>query len=170
MPDPSQHADNRNFVESILRYIPGFKGYLEKDYRQESDHLLRTHMADRLQQSKSGLNDFMRVLAEAARLDDLPQCERVRVRLDKLISEIRAAVRGYSGFFDFVKVDEQLLDRVYDFDMSLAQEVGALAAEIEGVSAKPDIPSDIMPQLLRQIDSVEKKWHGRDDLLKGVAD
>ena len=30
MVDPAQHADSRNLVESMLRNIPGFRGYLEK--------------------------------------------------------------------------------------------------------------------------------------------
>ena len=100
-PDPSRHASNRNWFESILRYVPGFRGYLEKEYRRESDYLARTWMADRLQRSKVGLDDFMRALVDAANLDVLPPCERLRSKLDGLISRIRSAVRGYSGIFDF---------------------------------------------------------------------
>ena len=47
MIDPEHHAEGRNFVESILRHVPGFRGYLEKEYRRESDYLLRTAMASR---------------------------------------------------------------------------------------------------------------------------
>ena len=42
-------------MESILRKIPGFRGYLEKEYRRESDHLARTWLADRVGQCKTGL-------------------------------------------------------------------------------------------------------------------
>ncbi len=39
--EPERHAEKRNFVESILRHIPGFRGYLEKEYRRDSDYLAR---------------------------------------------------------------------------------------------------------------------------------
>ena len=66
MIDPKRHADNRGSIESMLRQIPGFRGYLEKDYRQESDHLVRRWMADRLQQSKRALDASMTALVEAS--------------------------------------------------------------------------------------------------------
>ena len=51
MPEPRQHAQSRGWIESILRRIPGFKGYLEKEYRRDSDALQRTWLADRLQRA-----------------------------------------------------------------------------------------------------------------------
>ncbi len=52
MPEPRQHAQSRGWIESIGRRIPGFKGYLEKEYRRDSDALQRTWLADRLQRAK----------------------------------------------------------------------------------------------------------------------
>src|SRR5262245_518811 len=56
VPDPSRHAESRNWIESLARHIPGFKGYLEKEYRRDSDHLARTWIADQLQKSKTALD------------------------------------------------------------------------------------------------------------------
>ena len=39
MPEPRAHMEHRGFRESILRHIPGFRGYLEKEYRRDSDAL-----------------------------------------------------------------------------------------------------------------------------------
>ncbi len=82
MPDPQQHGEHRNLVESVLRYIPGFHGYLEKEYRRESDQLARTWLVDQVQCGKRGLDDFTRTLTDAGRLDELTLCERFRTRLD----------------------------------------------------------------------------------------
>ena len=105
MADPSRHTDARNLLESLLRKIPGFKGYLEREYRRESDQLARTLIVDQLQKCKASLDNFQRSLADAGRLADLPPCERIRSRLDLLQSRLNGALRGYSGFFDFVRVD-----------------------------------------------------------------
>ena len=135
-PNPSAHADNVNFVEKILRKIPGFKGYLEKEYRRESDYLARTWLADRLQVCKRGLDDYARNLVDSGEIDGLTHCDRLRSKVDKLILGLRGAVRGYSGVFDFVRVKEDVLDDVYKLDISLTEAVDKLAGEIEGLGGK----------------------------------
>ena len=88
MPDAQRHMQNRNWFETILHYIPGFRGYLQKENRRESDELQRNWLAARLQSSKRGLNDYARDLTESGNLDALSHVERVRQRLDKLINRI----------------------------------------------------------------------------------
>ncbi len=89
MPEPREHTINRNLVESVLRYIPGFRGYLEKEYRRASDDLQRVWLADRLQRSKRAIDELTRPLVDAGQIDLLPQVDRLRGRLDKLIGRIR---------------------------------------------------------------------------------
>ena len=52
--------------------------------------------------AKQALDDVNRALVDAGQIDVLPQFDRVRGRLDKLIGRIRGAMRGYSGWFDLV--------------------------------------------------------------------
>ena len=169
MPSPDRHAQKRNWFESILRWIPGFKGYLEKGYRRESDFLARKWMADRLHQAKTGLDDFLNSLLAAGNLDALPQMERVRSRLDGVINSMRGAVRGYSGIFDYVRVREELLDQVYFHDMSLMEDVESLANSMEQLTAKPEEPAAVASALLRHIDEVDRKFAQRGQLLEGLG-
>lgn len=168
MIDPKRHADNRGAIESFLRSIPGFRGYLEKDYRQESDHLVRRWMADRLQQSKRALDASMAALIEAGRIDQLTAWERVKNRLDALINRLRGAVRGYSGFFDFVQVNVDLLERVYEHDMGLVQSVEKLAAAIEQTSGSADVSDTVTADWLRQIDEIDRRFSQRGEMLNGL--
>ena len=167
MPEPKAHAQNRNWVETILHYIPGFRGYLAKENRRESDDLQRDWLADRLQRSKRALDEITRPLADAGQIDVLPQVDRIRGRLDKLIARIRGAMQGYSGFFDLVRVDEALLERVYEHDLALMEKVEALAATIEELPADGQEISNRLPGILNLIDDAERRWDGREDLLKG---
>ncbi len=170
MIDPQKHSEGRGIIESILRYIPGFRGYLEKGYRQESDYLARKWMADRLQQSKRSLDDYIIGLVDAGLVDRLSSCERVKTRLDGLILKMRGSVRGYSGFFDFVQVKTDLLDQVYEHDMSLIRDVEALAHTIEQLATKPDASEATPAGLLHQVDEVDRKFAKRGDLLNGLGD
>ena len=168
MPEPKDHAEHRNWLETILRYIPGFRGYLEKEYRRDSDELQREWLADRLQRSKRAIDELARPLADAGQIDVLPHVDRLRARLDKLMARIRGAMQGYSGFFDLVRVREDLLDRVYEHDVGLMQRVDALGEAIEALPDAPDrVPAGVS-DLLQQIDALEQQWDLREDMLKGL--
>ena len=168
MIDPKRHAEKRGGFESFLRSIPGFRGYLEKDYRQESDHLLRQWMADRLQRSKRSLDGAMTALVAAGRIDQLTAWERVKDRMDALILRFRSAVRGYSAFFDFVRVDVDLLDRVYEHDQMLVQSVDKLAGAIEQTAGGPDVSETTVHQWLEQIEDLDRAFTQRGEMLNGL--
>ena len=169
MPEPKDHIEKRNLVESILRRIPGFRGYLEKEYRRESDDLQRDWLADRLQRSKRVLDTTARSLADAAQIDVLPQVDRFRGRLDTLIGRIRGAMQGYSGFFDLVRVDEALLDDLYEHDVALMKEIDGLADAVEQLPSQSGDIATELTELNGKVDQCERLWDVREDMLKGVA-
>ena len=168
MPEPIKHTQSRGVIETVLRKIPGFKGYLEKEYRRDSDALQREWLAERLARSKRGLDDLARSLTDAGNLDVLPLCERVRARLDKLIGRIRGGMQGYSGFFDLVQVDEARLDRVYQHDVAIMDNVEESAEAIENLPRSSDHPEEALQAVLTQLGELDDSWDNRVDLLKGL--
>lgn len=166
--DPKQHASGRGWIETIARYIPGFSGYLEKGYRRESDRLLRSGLADRLQRGKQGINDYMLMLTNAGQLDQLPACEQTRAKLDRVISRLRGSVSGYSGFFDFVQKKEDDLDAVYAHDHGLIEQVDALAQQMQNLSSATEQPARLMSQLDNGLRDLEQQIDKREDLLRGL--
>jgi predicted nucleic acid-binding Zn-ribbon protein len=167
MPEPKQHYQRRGVIETMLRHIPGFRGYLEKEYRRDSDRLQREWLADRLQKSKRKLDEVSRQLADQAHLDILPQCDRLRSRLDKFMNRIRGAMRGYSGFFDLVQVNKGMLDRVYEHDVKVMEQVESLAEAIEKLPAEPALLQQAIRDVTTQLSAAEEAWELRVDILKG---
>ncbi|HEY2882100.1 MAG TPA: hypothetical protein VGJ15_06690, partial [Pirellulales bacterium] len=161
-------TQSRGWIESILRRIPGFKGYLEKEYRRDSDALQRNWLADRLQRAKPALDAYGRTLLDAKKLDGLAQIDHFKSRLDKSVSRIRGAMQGYSGFFDLVQVNEALLDRVYQHDIKTMDAVDTLAAGIEKLATTTaDAPSPLAA-LNDQLAQVDQAIDHRQDILKGL--
>lgn len=167
MPEPLDHTRKRGTIESVLRRIPGFRGYLEKEYRREADALQREWLAECLQRSKRGLDDLAGTLAGAGQIDFLPACDRLRGRLDKLIGRIRGAMQGYSGFFDLVQVDEALLDRVYRHDVEVMDQVEELAEQIERLP-QDTAPAEAVARLTQRVGELDQAWDLRVDMLKGL--
>ena len=168
MPEPKEHAENRGWIETILQYIPGFRGYLRKENRREADELQREWLADRLQRSKRGLDEYARSLTDAGRLAEINHVERVRTRLDKVLARIRGAMQGYSGFFDLVDINESVLDRVYAHDVALMEQTAALADEIESLRGRSEDAQTLLAPIMAKLEAVEDAWDQREDILKGL--
>ncbi len=167
MPEPKEHAARRNWVETILRYIPGFRGYLEKEYRRESDQLVRQWLAGRLAQAKRALDELSRGLAEAGHLHLLTQLDRLRHRIDKLSGRISGAMAGYSGFFDYVRITERILDRIYEHDLGLMAAVDNVGSSI--ASWTPDrLSQETITSLLSRLEELELAWDKRSHILEGI--
>ena len=153
----------------MLRRIPGFRGYLEREYRRESDQLARTLLTDRLRGCKTSVDAVQRALVDAGRIDELDGCERLRTRLDTLIARVGGAVRGYSGVFDFVRVDEKMLDQVYEQDMALLDEVESLAKKVQALDAAAKETRQTLAELLRDVESLHRQFDRRGELLQGLG-
>ncbi len=167
-PQPAPLLGKPNWLEAILRKIPGFHGYLEREHRRKADQLQRHYLADQLQRSKTALDRAALKLTEAGQIDRLPNLERFRGRLDRLIGRIRGAVQGYSGFFDLIRVDEQMLDRVYDQDYQMIEQVEAIGRAVEQL-AQADEPSEQAEnELTAAIDVAQRYWDTRREILEGL--
>ena len=86
-----------------------------------------------------------------------------------MISRLRGSISGYSGFFDFVHVDEDLLDDVYEHDAAMMQKVETLADLLDGLATQTTDPGQLANDLLAKIDAVELEVDKREDLLKGLG-
>jgi hypothetical protein len=168
MQDPSRHARKRNAIEDVLRHLPGFQGYLEKEYRRESDELTRQRLADQLSRSKQALEGLSRRLADKAQLDDLPRIDRLRGVLDRLIARIRGAMQGYSGFFDLVQIDEDALDRIYLFDLDLISQGEAIVQAVEQLPTGQGDLADTLTEVRSRLEQFDRLWDQRDDMLRGL--
>jgi hypothetical protein len=167
-PNPLKHSDERPAVEELLRRIPGFHGYFERAYRRESDALLRQHIAEKLERGKRSVDGAARTLADAAQIDLLPQLDRVRARLDKAIGRLRGAMRGYSGVFDLVRIDEGVLDAVYAHDRTLVDKADAVVKRLESGARETPTAASI-GEMLAELDAIDQACDKRDEILKGLV-
>jgi hypothetical protein len=159
----------QNWLEKIANAIPGFKGYREKELRRDSDRLQREHLSSRLEECKRGLNEIAGALTRGGDLDVMNDVETARKRLDKVVARIRYADRGYAGFFDAVKVDETMLGRIYDFDLSLLDGVDAArVAAGDAATAPGDGRKAALQALIARIDALDARLADREAILGGV--
>jgi hypothetical protein len=122
-------------VEALVAKIPGYKGYKQKELRREADKLLRTQIAGKLDEQRKRLGEIQVQLISGAQIEFVDDAERAVMKLQLLIDRIKTASYGYAGLFDAVKVKEDELDRLYEFDNELVDEVDQIAAGVDKVTS-----------------------------------
>lgn len=147
--------------ERIAAFIPGFRGYKEKEIRRESDRLIRNHLYLKLSTEKNDLKEISQKLADRRYFDVLTDMDRLSAKMDRVVEKVNHASEGYSGFFDAVKVKEDSLDSMIDFDNKLMDNINALATEIDAF--KSDLASGNTSNLKSRVQSVTDKLESLED-------
>jgi len=160
--------------ERIAAFIPGFRGYKEKELRRESDRLIRNHLYLKLSTAKTDLREISQKLADRRYFDVLTDMDRLLAKMDRVVEKVNHASYGYSGFFDAVKVREENLDRMIDFDNQLLESINALATEIDALKA--ELASGVTSNLKTRVQNVTDKLEGledtfdkREEVISGVS-
>jgi hypothetical protein len=130
-----QIKGDRGRIESFIGKIPGYKGYKEKEMRREADKLLREALARRVEEQWRRLPDIQKQLLSSAQIQWLDDIEGATMKLQTFIDRLETATYGYAGFFDAVRVKEDELDQLYNFDMALDEQVDAIAEAVDALSS-----------------------------------
>lgn len=140
---------DQDFFKKIASKIPGFKGYIERSNRRAADKLLRENIADRfeeLYQRISSLQTDFISQGELLYVDDL---EKAAIKIRTFIDRVRRASYGYSGFFDAVKVNEDELAHIYEYDAAMVELVDEVNRAIDNVEAS--MGTDGLPAAIRNL-------------------
>lgn len=157
----------QNLLERIANAIPGFRGYREKELRRDADKLQREQLAARLDACKRPLDGLAAAATRGGDLGVINDIETARKRLDKVTNRIRYADRGYAGFFDAVKVKEEALAHVYEFDLALLGGVDAVA-EAAQAAGRSGTPADALRALVQALDALDTRLGEREEILSGI--
>ncbi|MDX1379430.1 MAG: hypothetical protein R3307_11315 [Anaerolineales bacterium] len=120
--------------EKLGSYIPGFKGYVERQHRRDADKILRDTVAQRFEEQWKRTSQMQADMASNGMIAHIDDMEKAAVQLRTFIDKIRTAPRGYAGLFDAVKIYEEQLEAIYQFDAAffdLAEQVARANDNVE---------------------------------------
>lgn len=163
----------RGLLERIMGYIPGYRGYKEKELRRESDRLVRMDIVNRLKTAKT---TFRRSFANPMAVqklsgEDAYRFDALTSRFDRVTQRIDRAVAGYAGMFDAIKVKEDKLDSVIQHDLSLIEKADSIKVDVEKVVAIEPATAEwrtAMDGLTSKIEELDRLVDERSSLLRGL--
>ena len=166
-----QISGERGRIESFIGKIPGYKGYKEKEMRRAADKLLRDALARRLEEQWRRLPDIQKQLLSSAQIQWLDDVEGATMKLQTFIDRLKTATYGYAGFFDAVRVKEDELDQLYNFDMTLTEQVDGIVAAVDALSSavmSKEGVGEAIAQLNSAATTANETFSRRKDVITGT--
>jgi len=158
----------RSFLEKIGKIIPGYSGYKEKLMAQEADKLLREHLVQKLSESMGHMRDIIDELSRGMKLKFMDAADRPLKKCEKLKDRIKFADHGYSGWFESLKVDSSVLDKMYEFDNRLIEFSSRLDERVRELKSNVGNDEALEPglkQLYAMIDETDRAYNERENFL-----
>jgi len=121
--------------ERLIRLIPGLAGYQGRERIREADKIFRVALADRLARLQERVEEIKRALAERKDLHFLSQLDLLTRKMAQSRDTLSFSSYGYSGAFDLAHIGGPELERMYRFDLSLAEELEGLGRAVEAFSS-----------------------------------
>lgn len=157
----------RGGLEKLVGAIPGYKGYKEKEMRREADKLLRETLARQFEVQWARLADVQKQLIGSGGILYVDDLDSAVTRLRGLIDKVKTASYGYGGLFDAIKVKEEDLDKLYQFDSGLADHVGNVSTAIDALQSAVEAQQGV-PEAIRALDTLCRQINVLFDQRKGV--
>lgn len=161
---------HRNWLEQLGEKIPGFRGFQDRELRREVDKMQREFLSVETHRLKDSIRDQAQRFTDAGQIGTLSLFDRLDRKLDGLSQTFRFCDYGATGFFDAEKVGEEELGRLYEFDLSVLDDVASLENEIQGIPSPGDgDPRKALERAISGVSALEAKWAGRRSVVSDVV-
>jgi hypothetical protein len=127
-------TSQQDAFDKLGSYIPGFKGYVERQTRRDADKLLRDTVARRFEEHWKRASQLQSDMISSGLISYVDDMEKASIQLRTFIDKITTAPRGYAGVFDAIKINEAELQALYQFDYAffeLSDQVGHALDNVE---------------------------------------
>jgi hypothetical protein len=126
---------DQDIFKKILGKIPGFSGYIERTNRRASDKLLRETIAARFQEQEQRISGIQRQVINEGLIEYIDDIEAADIKIRQFIDRIQRASYGYSSLFEAVKINEEELAKIYEYDVTLLNSVDEITRAVDNLEA-----------------------------------
>ncbi|KUK45697.1 MAG: hypothetical protein XD73_1431 [Anaerolinea thermophila] len=162
---------DQDFFKKILAKIPGFKGYIERGDRRLSDKILREKIADEFEVHYQRVSSLQRDLISQGELQYIDDLEASALKLRQFIDRVKTASYGYAGIFDAIKIKQDELDQVYQYDYALLTLSDEVASAVDNVETS--IGTEGLDAALRHLRTVSQQcvdaFNKRSEVMQGIT-
>jgi len=130
------YKSRTNWMEKVADFIPGLRSYRSHEHRRDTDKRLRDYIAAHIDAIRTKVDDLKLDMTNEDKIKLLDDIERVSTKLRKLADSTRHASYGYTGVFDQVKMRDEELDKLYNYDVEILAAIKLFQGDVEKFIAK----------------------------------
>ena len=121
---------DRGLIKKMELAIPGFRGYRKKEDIRIADTLLRTQLADKLRNVAHQAERAQKKLVANKELDLIEDVGTLITIVKTTENRVRHAEQGYSGISADYRIEEDELNKLYEWDLSLLDFINRIRTEV----------------------------------------
>jgi len=144
-----------DIFKKIASKIPGFKGYIERQNRRDSDKIIRDTIYRRFRELEGRVSELQVEFISQGEISYIDDLERAALRLRTFADRVRTAPRGYSSLFEAVKINEDELAKLYEYDATLLDKSDEVGRAIDNIQSS--IGTDGLPAAIRNLQTLSKE-------------
>lgn len=134
MPDIRERVEEeRGILKKIQNFVPGFRGYRRREDLRDADRMLRAQLAQSLGRQRRRLEDCRKLLAQDYGSKELDIAGGLISHFKKVEGVVAHAETGYSGLVADINIHEDEMNRLYEYDASMIDQITAIASDIEAL-------------------------------------
>ena len=165
---------DRGLFERAAMYIPGYRGYRNKNIRREVDKEVRREVVRSLTGCKTDLAEIQKNMIGNGDIPNAKECDRVKIKTDTYLKRIESAEAGYSGLWEAVKTLDEELKAVVEWDAKLLEGSADLREMTKKLldetdEGKTDVKADLR-KVERLVDELTDGLNERIKVLKGLTE
>ena len=148
-------TNSMDIFKKLASKIPGFKGYVERQNRRDSDKLIRDTIYRRFRELEGRISDLQVEFINQGEIKSTDELEKAALRLRTFADRVRTAPRGYSSLFEAIKINEPELAKLYEYDATLLDKAEEVGRAIDNIQAS--VGTDGLPAAIRNLQALSKE-------------
>ncbi|HTY89964.1 MAG TPA: hypothetical protein VMC84_02200 [Methanocella sp.] len=166
-------VEDRGIISRIQMFVPGFRGYRIKEDRRTADNMIRLQFAEKLADIRKEVEGCRSVMATNNSLEHLERLGILINRFKVVELGVAHAAQGYSGISAKVKVGEPELNKLYEYDYSLASSLADMATDARKLKAAVDSDNsasikESIGALAAKVEAFEATFRNRMTAITGM--
>ncbi|MCX8174086.1 MAG: hypothetical protein N3F63_05735 [Thermoplasmata archaeon] len=164
--------EDRGILKKIQLLIPGYAGYRRREDIRIADNLLRIQLADKLKLARQDVESCRRVLVENYETKHLEKIGSLSAQFQRLEGDLRHAEQGYSGISPALQIKEAELNKLYEFDYSMASLIESIREEVNSlktvVNTNPEKIPENITKIRQMLDDFDQTFKRRIKFITGT--
>jgi uncharacterized protein Yka (UPF0111/DUF47 family) len=154
-------------LKGAVRILPGIGSYQEKESIRESDKRFRESLSSQVSAYVKTIERLKTSISREGSLSFIKDLDDLARKMDTLSRRLGFSSRGYAPVFDSDRVDEEALQRLFDFDRSLKIDIDQLTPLVSKISNRAkEVDQSLLKELDEALLEIEKQIGEREHLLK----